>query len=186
MAERVHNNLPERTQWDQWGLIPKDSPDFKTMVGLGLRRSKDPPSYKDYVVTVMALAVKENLDALIITPEVGETPVAVVLTFIPMPDTLFAKQARPAIDLICALKYARPCWGTAQDCVCGPMYTLDCNNTALRTGGKVYALCTSEVRGSTKRPKRSIQVVTKIPEQYETCFSVDTVQTLGIGNNNVV
>lgn len=83
--------------------------------------------YKDYIVEVMALAVRnELLEVLIITPSIDDLPVAVILTYIPVAHTLFTDMANPSISLICALKYARPCWG-GEDCTCGTKYNLDCD-----------------------------------------------------------
>lgn len=156
---------PEPTDWDEWGLLPKDHPHFKALMALQMTRAKDKelqPGYMDYLYAVAAMAIKRELEVHLMIPgPIGELPKAVALTFVPVPGSEFAKQGKPSITLICKLVYARPCWGTRGDCVCekGVAYIMDCNNTALRWKSKVYALRLVKCYSNSRKPKHMVHVL---------------------------
>jgi len=180
---RAQCKPPHKTQWDVWGLIPKDAPRFREIFGECWAKGKSDHDYNNYVTAVAALAVEDKVDTLIITPGKGELPLAVCVTYAPVKDTLHFKKAKPYVSMVLYLKYARPCWG-GDDCCCGKVYTLDCNITALRFQGKVYALCMAGVKPSRMKPTGQTNVVTQIPEEYKKCFAPEVLETLGISNNN--
>ena len=152
------------TEWDEWGLIPKDHPRFRGMMELQMTKAKGKqlqPGYIDYLMAVSSLAVKKELEVHLMVPgPIGALPQAVGLTFIPLPGSECAEYGKPSITMLCTLEYARPCWGTKADCVCGGVpYIMDCNHTALRWRSKVYALRLVKCYGNTRKPRHMVHVL---------------------------
>jgi len=156
---------PEDTEWDVWGLLPKGRPDFKELMAVQLQRAchnELQPGYKDYLYAVAGLAAKDQLEVhIMLSGPLGVLPTAVALSFIPLPGSEFAHVGKPSITMTCKLEYARPCWGTVEDCVCETHvpYIMDCNNTALRWDHKLYALRLVKCYPTTRIPKNVVHVL---------------------------